>query len=184
MDMDEPRSLDERNITIIQPHSPPSPFQTLNRPPKLRHHSLIMPPPPSPRSHHQTGRIATPIHPSFPSTPSPLPSTPRLISPNVPAYLLYTGHSPNRAMPSPIREDIMDSQLSKLSFSDEAMDTDDDMLYSPTVSESQFGLPPRKGRARSGAITTTNKKIFTGYLANCEKCRDKVPGHYIHFLEA
>jgi hypothetical protein len=182
MDLDENIPTDDKTVTILASHSPPLSFNQLNRPPKLKQQSLMMPPPQSPRSQLSSGRIPTPIHHSFPNTPSSLTNTPRLVSPHLP--FLYPGHSPNRAMPSPIREDIMDNQLSKLSMS-ESMETDDDgALFSPTASESQFGLPPRKGRARSGAITTINRRIFTGYLADCEKCRNKVPGHYIHFLPA
>jgi hypothetical protein len=182
MDLDLSQSSDDKDVTIVATHSPPIPFNQLHRPPKLKQQSLMMPPPQSPRSQASSGRIPTPIHPSFPPTPSSLPYTPRLISPHLPAFL-YSGHSPNRAMPSPIREDIMDSQLSKLSMTEEIMDTDE-QLFSPTTSECQFGTPARKTRARSGAITTPNRRIFTGYLADCEKCRNKVPGHYIHFLPA
>jgi hypothetical protein len=83
-------------------------------------------------------------------------------------------------MPSPIREDAMDAQLSKLSVSSDPMDFEES-LASPLSDSGGNGLP-RMGRARSGAITTVNRRIFTGYVADCEKCRNKVPGHYIHFL--
>jgi hypothetical protein len=58
-------------------------------------------------------------------------------------------------------------------------------LLSPPLEFDEYGLPIRRGRARSGAITSPvvpNKRIFTGYLPTCEKCRNKVPGHYMHFL--
>lgn len=183
MILDDSQPAEEKNITILSSHSPPLSFNLLHRPPRLKQQALMMPPPQSPRSALSSGRIPTPIHPSFPTTPSPLMNTPRLVSPHLPSSL-YSGHSPNRAMPSPIREDIMDSQLSKLTVNEESMEMDDSQLFSPTSSESQFGFPARKGRARSGAITTINRRIFTGYLADCEKCRNKVPGHYIHFLPA
>jgi hypothetical protein len=183
MILDDSQPVDEKKITILSAHSPPLPFNPLHRPPRLKQQALMMLPPQSPRSALSSGRIPTPIHPSFPTTPSPLMNTPRLVSPHLPASL-YPSHSPNRPMPSPIREDIMDSQLSKLTFNEENMEMDDNQLFSPTTSESQYGLPARKGRARSGAITTINRRIFTGYLADCEKCRNKVPGHYIHFLPA
>jgi len=183
MELDDHPSSDDKPITLITSHSPPLSFHQLNRPPRLKHHSLIMPPPQSPISQLTSARLPTPIHPSFPPTPSSLPYTPRLLSPHMPS--IYTSYSPNRAMPSPIREDVMDCQLSRLSMSEDGCQMDseaEDMLISPTASESQFGLPARKGRARSSAFSTMNRRIFTGYLAECEKCRNKVPGHYIHFL--
>ncbi len=84
-------------------------------------------------------------------------------------------------MPSPIREDAVDAQLSKLSVGDHPMELEEVALSSPLSDGGGVGLP-RVGRARSGAITTVNRRIFTGYVADCEKCRNKVPGHYIHFL--
>jgi hypothetical protein len=177
MDLDELPQIDDDRAVHIMPlfsSSPTAPSYT-NRSLRFKTHPRLMaPPPPSPRNKNNTflsGRLPTPIYPSFPSTPL-----------SVSPYL-YTSHSPNRPMPSPIREDIMDSQLSKLSVRDEPMDLDDQMPFSPTDSEISFGVA-RKGRARSGAITTSSRKIFAGYLQNCDKCRDKVPGHYIHFVDA
>jgi hypothetical protein len=114
-------------------------------------------------------------------------------------------------MPSPIREDVdlAGSHFSKLSVSGqqqqrtpasptsaggEVMALDIPLsptgsvgggLLSPPLEFDEYGLPMRKGRARSGAIMSPvvpNKRIFTGYLPTCEKCRNKVPGHYMHFL--
>jgi hypothetical protein len=168
-------------LDLAPPPPPPPHFKMPVRPLKLKHDAAAGLLPPSPHPTPSTARIPTPIHPYFPSTPSPHASG---LSPNVvPAWLLAAGHSPggHHAMPSPIREDAVDAQLSKLSVGDHPMGDADggDALQSPL---SDMGGLPRTGRARSGAIATVNRRIFTGYVADCEKCRNKVPGHYIHFL--
>jgi hypothetical protein len=183
--VDRCRDDDEMMTDALDP-APPPPFKMPVRPLKLKHDMSLFPPSPHPTP--STARIPTPIHPFFPSTPSPHMSGgggyPGGLSPNVPAWLL-AGHSPggggHHAMPSPIREDAVDAQLSKLSVGDHPMELEEAALTSPLSDGGGNGLP-RVGRARSGAITTVNRRIFTGYVADCEKCRNKVPGHYIHFL--
>jgi hypothetical protein len=88
-----------------------------------------------------------------------------------------------RRMPSPISEDedipdtptaLTQSQLSRLSFSQD-MDTEDTVPVA-------LALPPTpKGRKRSGALTGMGR-FSMGYREDCEKCRQRVPGHYSHFL--
>jgi hypothetical protein len=177
----QPADGDEAMSDALDPPAPPPPFKMPVRPLKLKHDAAAGLLPPSPHTTPSTARIPTPIHPFFPSTPSPHASG---LSPNVvPAWLL-AGHSPggHHAMPSPIREDAVDAQLSKLSVGDHPMADADDSLVSPLSDAGGAGVLPRTGRARSGAIATVNRRIFTGYVADCEKCRNKVPGHYIHFL--
>jgi hypothetical protein len=93
----------------------------------------------------------------------------------------------SRRMPSPISEDddspdtptaLTQSQLSRLSFSQtnvaDQMDTD-----GPAT---MFIVPPTpRGRKRSGALTGMGRFIM-GYRDDCDKCRQRVPGHYSHFL--
>ncbi|KAF5848606.1 hypothetical protein GGP41_009735 [Bipolaris sorokiniana] len=92
----------------------------------------------------------------------------------------------SRRMPSPISEDddIPDtptaqtqSQLSRLCVSPasttDAMDTE----TRPTTASPNT---PR-GRKRSGALTGMGR-FSMGYRDDCEKCRQRVPGHYSHFL--
>jgi hypothetical protein len=191
-------------IRIRHSSSPPS-LNFQNRPPRLNSQKLYNYHALSPTSGTalSTGRIPTPIHPFFPGNPSPR-THPSMISP-APLSSNSSIFSNHRAMPSPIREDavavdLAGSHLSKLTvsgpgfgpFGGEIMTIDDPLssptsagLLSPPLEFDEFGLPIRKGRARSGAITspvTPNKRIFTGYLPTCEKCRNKVPGHYMHFL--
>jgi hypothetical protein len=150
-------------------------------------------------------RIPTPIHPTFkrggmnglgfPTSgsaggslntnncaPSMQAPTPRK------ATRQDTNEDRTRRMPSPISEDedipdtptaLTQSQLSRLSFSQanpaDQMDTED-------MVPATLALPPTpRGRKRSGALTGMGR--FTmGYRDDCEKCRQRVPGHYSHFL--
>lgn len=94
----------------------------------------------------------------------------------------------SRRMPSPISEDedipdtptaLTQSQLSRLSVSHEKpedMEMDEDHYTTPLA----LPLTPR-GRKRSGALTST-PRFSMGYRDDCEKCRQRVPGHYSHFL--
>lgn len=94
-----------------------------------------------------------------------------------------------RRMPSPISEDedipntptdFTQSQLSRLSFSNaNAPDDMDTEHTSPPLGLA--AAPTPRGRKRSGALTGVGR--FTmGYRDDCEKCRQRVPGHYSHFL--
>ncbi|KAF1921257.1 hypothetical protein BDU57DRAFT_509983 [Ampelomyces quisqualis] len=94
----------------------------------------------------------------------------------------------SRRLPSPISEDedipdtptaLTQSQLSRLSFSQANPADRMDMETSP----SSLALPPTtpRGRKRSGALTGMGR-FSMGYREDCEKCRQRVPGHYSHFL--
>lgn len=93
----------------------------------------------------------------------------------------------NHRMPSPISEDedipdtptaLTQSQLSRLSFSHgSSADQMETETSGPTLS-----LPPtQRGRKRSGAFTGMGR-FSMGYRDDCEKCRQRVPGHYSHFV--
>jgi hypothetical protein len=122
-------------------------------------------------------------------------------------------------IPSPIHEDVMetaDTQLSRLSFRnsieegmsmDLELDTAVNHAHHP-VEEGQrvdSAIEPgsatedkpiplaRKGRARSGAISSSpdtprswhglsGRRFYMGYRDDCEKCRNRTPGHFAHFL--
>jgi hypothetical protein len=111
-----------------------------------------------------------------------------------------------RALPSPISEDEnMDSptvmtkaMLSNLKMSATPLRESfpDHDLMSPQSARSvpkhwmnAPGLTPARNRRRSDAISggagETGKVVFSmGYRADCEKCRERVPGHYSHVLRA
>ncbi|KAI9853863.1 MAG: hypothetical protein M1824_000843 [Vezdaea acicularis] len=42
----------------------------------------------------------------------------------------------------------------------------------------------REDRLTLSAPEETRKRVMMGYRAGCQKCQDKVKGHYIHFVEA
>ncbi|CAA9966740.1 hypothetical protein PTMSG1_10099 [Pyrenophora teres f. maculata] len=88
----------------------------------------------------------------------------------------------SRRMPSPISEDddipdtptaLTQSQLSRLSVSHDYMETEDSSNLVPPIT-------PRT-RKRSGALTGMGR-FSMGYRDDCEKCRQRVPGHYSHYL--
>jgi hypothetical protein len=122
-------------------------------------------------------------------------------------------------IPSPIHEDAMetaDSQLSRLSFRnsiEEGMGMDleldaalnhahhptgdgqrVDSAIEPSSAVEDKPIPlARKGRARSGAISSSpdtprswhglsGRRFYMGYRDDCEKCRNRTPGHFAHFL--
>lgn len=103
-----------------------------------------------------------------------------------PASRNHLGYAMER-FPSPISEDephtpttAAGSQFSLLTVTDVDMDLDaerpSDPVEPPTV---------RKQRQRSGAFTSPReptKKFTMGYRDDCDKCRNRVPGHMNHFL--
>lgn len=101
-----------------------------------------------------------------------------------------------RRMPSPISEyeDIPDtptaltqSQLSRLSVTSSNPASEHMDLEATRSGETEMAPPPgvsttpTRGRKRSGAFTGKGR-FSMGYRDDCEKCRQRVPGHYSHFL--
>lgn len=150
------------------------------------------------------GRIPTPIHPSFKRggmSGLGYPMSGSAGAMDVSNMHVPSIHAPpplwkgpkqesderSRRMPSPISEDedipdtptaLTQSQLSRLSVSQahsaDNMDTDAPAtIPSPNT--------PR-GRKRSGAMTAGIGRFSMGYRDDCEKCRQRVPGHYSHFV--
>ena len=91
-------------------------------------------------------------------------------------------------LPSPVDEDephtpttAAGSQLSMLSVSDMEIDG---YVATPGTKELE-GVAVRKQRQRSGAFISTPeaaRKVSMGYRDDCDRCRNKVPGHMNHFL--
>ncbi|KAF1351635.1 hypothetical protein EJ07DRAFT_183798 [Lizonia empirigonia] len=193
MDMD-----DDDNQSDVRSQPPESPFGGhFFRPPTLQHSSSLL------SDAGSNARIPTPIHPTFnrggmnglgyptsgsaggmstsnASGLSPLPGL------TVRKNRQEQGDDRGRRMPSPISEDedipdtptaLTQSQLSRLSFSHANADEMEMESATPALV-----LPPTpRGRKRSGALTGT-PRFSMGYRDDCEKCRQRVPGHYSHFL--
>jgi hypothetical protein len=92
----------------------------------------------------------------------------------------------SRRMPSPISEDedipdtptaLTQSQLSRLSVTTHHR-VDDEM---DAIMGSSLLPPTPRGRKRSGALLGVGR-FSMGYREDCEKCVQRVPGHYSHFL--
>ncbi|KAJ4324737.1 hypothetical protein N0V94_001135 [Neodidymelliopsis sp. IMI 364377] len=192
MDMDEDESQSD-----VRSQPPESPFGShFFRPPTLNRSSSLL------SDAGSNGRIPTPIHPTFnrgsmnglgyPSsgsaggmnTSNSLPPPPGL---TVRKNRQEPGNDRTRRMPSPISEDedlpdtptaLTQSQLSRLSFSHANAEEMETESTSPALV-----LPPTpRGRKRSGALTGAPGRFSMGYRDDCEKCRQRVPGHYSHFL--
>jgi len=97
-------------------------------------------------------------------------------------------------LPSPVDEDephtpttLTGSQLSMLSVSDMEIDGEGESdVATPGATDSE-SVVVRKQRQRSGAFISTPeaaRKFSMGYRDDCEKCRNRVPGHMNHFLGA
>lgn len=191
MDMDD----DNQDVTS-QP--PDSPFANTFMRPAMLNASLFAAEPAN-----ANGRLPTPIHPTFKRSGMNGLGFPSggaagglhhgnagLSAPSMQVPIsrkmnkLEADHDRSRRMPSPISEDedipdtptaLTQSQLARLSVSQaDRMD----MEQPPTA----LGPPPiPRGRKRSGAFTGMGR-FSMGYRDDCEKCRQRVPGHYSHFL--
>jgi hypothetical protein len=189
MDMDE----DDLDITSQPPQSPDTSNPFLR--PAMLNASLF-----GAENALANGRIPTPIHPTFkrgamsglsyPTSGSAGGFGPSNTGFGVPSLQAPTSRKTNRQevdddrnrrMPSPISEDedvpdtptaLTQSQLSRLSVS-QADQMDVDLSLAPP--------PTPRTRKRSGALTGMGRYTM-GYRPDCEKCQQKVPGHYSHFL--
>jgi len=191
MDMDD----DDFDITSQPPQSPHT--SNLFMRPAMLNASLF-----GTDSTNPNGRIPTPIHPTFkrggmnglayPTSGSAGGFDTSNGGFSVPAQAPTSRKSNrqdfdgdrSRRMPSPISEDedipdtpteLTQSQLSRLSVSQaDQMDTEDG---SPALAPP----PTPRGRKRSGALTGMGRYTM-GFRPDCEKCQQRVPGHFSHFL--
>lgn len=134
-------------------------------------------------------RVATPVV-SAPVRPQPVPVQVATSS-IIPSSRNHLGFAMER-FPSPISEDephtpttAAGSQLSLLTVTD--VDMDMDATEPPEPPDPVEPMTVRKQRQRSGAFTSPrepSKKFTMGYRDDCEKCRNRVPGHMNHFLGA
>ena len=204
MDLD----MDEDDLEMVA--SPPleSSFVPFLRPAKLNSDLFSRDP-----NSNNTGRMPTPIYPSFqtgsmaglgyPSSGMAggvsvnngylgVPSNPPTQRTPTPRKQSQVDYDRARRMPSPISEDedipdtptaLTQSQLSRLSVTSNSyndhMDFED--AGAGTAPAPGAFATPTRGRKRSGAFTG-KARFSMGYRDDCDKCRQKVPGHYSHFL--
>lgn len=204
-DVDYAMQVDEDDFDMVSSQPPDSPFIATNfRPAKLNPDLFSRDPP-----INNTGRIPTPIYPNFhtgamsglgyPSSGLaggmsmgngflgvPSHNPPPIMQPPPRKQGSQGDQERSRRMPSPISEDedipdtptaLTQSRLSRLSVSHvNPSDRMDAEMAPATVPPT-----PTRGRKRSGAFTGMGR-FSMGYREDCEKCRQRVPGHYSHFL--
>jgi hypothetical protein len=202
---DTDMDMDEEDLDNIASPSLDSSFITSMRPAKLNSNLFGRE-----TSANNTGRVPTPIYPNFHTgglgglgySSSGMaggismsngylgvPSNPILQHARKSAHV---DDDRGRRMPSPISEDedipdtptaFTQSQLERLSVASEHMDFEEmtrdgeDYLQAPPSALTA----PTRGRKRSGAFTGKGR-FSMGYRDDCDKCRQRVPGHYSHFL--
>ncbi|KAJ5658325.1 uncharacterized protein N7484_001974 [Penicillium longicatenatum] len=120
------------------------------------------------------------------NTPKPDPSS-EGVAPEYPDYFMRTAR-----LPSPTSDDGNDTSTSSFALSDTDMATySHSPRWSPTPEfpENPAFLTPvltrrPTPRAMQLSESAAPKKgaIAMGYRADCEKCRNKVPGHYSHII--
>lgn len=161
-----------------------------------------------------TPRVPTPIYGHFSSPSYPMdmpPPRPPISAPSYVNTLIFPrarsgidgmkeSFLRGRALPSPISEDenmessavITNSMLSNLKmtagpndeqFSSQVTLTPDTPSTKNWINVMDLGL---RNRRRSDAISGESGKVMfsMGFRADCEKCRERVPGHYSHVIRA
>ncbi|KAB8302318.1 hypothetical protein EYC80_005751 [Monilinia laxa] len=143
-------------------------------------------------------RIPTPVHSSFSaySRPDkPLHST--LSEPNLTDEAFIDQFPRGRRLPSPISEGEMSPSVIVEGINDMQMEVESS-FPSPEL-EKEISTPHKKGHTRSkhslrnwngstgdlaGNLNGvgTKRSFSMGYRADCEKCRNKVPGHFSHII--
>lgn len=164
----------------------------------------------SPHTPNQVSdRVPTPVASHFDSRIdsrlSTLPSAPRHSFPPLRQFLSPMmeqdgwGNTTDGGLPSPASEDVQyniatdaDVMMGYEQTSDGlgglCLDEDKMMEDSPTVMSSQQsfddsltqGHTHSRNHSRGGSIA----KLHMGYLSGCQKCEQKVPGHYSHILRS
>ncbi|KAM0142733.1 hypothetical protein ACHAP3_001839 [Botrytis cinerea] len=143
-------------------------------------------------------RIPTPIHSSFSAYPrldKPLHSI--LSEPNITDDAFIDRFRRGRRLPSPISEGEMSPSVIVNGINDMQMEVEPS-FPSPEF-EKEIPTPHKKGHTRSkhslrnwngstGELmgnldgVGTKKSFSMGYRADCDKCRNKVPGHFSHII--
>lgn len=133
-------------------------------------------------------RVPTPISSHFDSRVSDLPNAPRHQFPplrtNLSPMFEQESWITRDGLPSPVEDQDMDSAM----MMDEANDSMGGLRVSGAneANDSSASSPvywtPTDGTSSPGRGRTA--RLHMGYLNGCEKCIQKVPGHYSHILRS
>lgn len=144
-------------------------------------------------------RIPTPIHGSFSAylrSDKP-PLHPTLSEPDLRNEAFLDHYHRSRRLPSPISEGEMSPSIIVSGINDMQMEVE---LPSPLPEfKKEISTPHKKGHTRSkhslrdwngytgelvGSMhgAGTKRSFSMGYRADCEKCRNRVPGHFSHII--
>lgn len=123
-------------------------------------------------------RVPTPISSHFDSRVDELPNAPRHQFPplrtNLSPMIEQESWISRDGLPSPVDDEDMDMMMMDRDGPSGIGSGDDD----PHMRSGKYGLDGNSspsGRARTG-------RLHMGYLNDCEKCIQKVPGHYSHII--
>lgn len=176
-------------MTDSQPPTSPRPWGTTSFSHTTSHLSAVNLPPHTPfqalpptQAHNNGGRIPTPIYGHFTSIDTAM-DTDTAESSQMQQEMDHDLFIRRRRLPSPISEDeAMDSPTTvagvMLHRLDMAHETDTvPATDSPRSKPRPVGRGDNNGAEKKGKIT-----LAMGYRADCEKCKNRVPGHYSHFI--
>lgn len=129
---------------------------------------------------NNTGRIPTPITSNFSSDV-------RTANRGVPGEEATSRLKFDRRLPSPISEDESSHNIQTSPMADAQMDTETQI---PRNDEPKKYGASRLGIRNLGHVSTgigegwgsSSKKLSMGYRSDCEKCRQRVAGHYMHIV--
>ncbi|KAJ9606994.1 hypothetical protein H2200_009005 [Cladophialophora chaetospira] len=121
--------------------------------------------------HFARERVPTPISSHFDNRVSDLPNVPRHSFPplrtNLSPMIEQESWISRDGLPSPVEDHDMDMVMDR--------DESTGHVYPRTRQYGLDGNYSPSGRARTG-------RLHMGYLNGCEKCAQKVPGHYSHII--
>lgn len=201
--------MDEDIVSIADSQSPPSPARDTPRPAKLApspyrgglsiegrvptpiHSAFNVPGITRPSNESVNMDIAEDSFASARHSMAPPPRRFAIREHPMPSPIRESMLSPRDAMLSPTQSGCMETsmvaatQMSRLSMSaGENMDVEEERTENLSRAPANvFTLgSPNRGRKRSGALLAEKKRFAIGYRDDCEKCRNRVPGHFSHFL--
>lgn len=139
-----------------------------------------------PTQAHIGGRIPTPIYGHFASIDTAM-ETDIAESSQSQQEIDHNLFMRRRRLPSPISEDeALDSPTTVAGGMLHRLDMGREGEILPTSTGTATNPPRSKSWLASRRENSTEKKgkimLSMGYRADCEKCKNKVPGHYSHFI--